>query len=907
MNVEGRIVNAVTRVLCACACAYVLAACSSGGNVNVGSGQAPDPATVDFPIFYVKRTIPDNTDDLRQLRDAVPSANLFKRDRAAPSAVETNITARVTGDEPYDIKDVNVSLDGLKVVFAMRGPLRQNMDEEDPPTWNIWEYDIVADTLTRIVPNGTTADEGHDVSPAYLPDGRIVFSSTRQKQSKAIMLDEQPANNPIFNARPGFEAQTDARNESAFVLHVMRPDGNDFRQISFNQSHDRDPSVLSNGKIVFTRWDRAPGNDGMHLYTINPDGTELELLYGANSHNTGTSPQTPIQFIRPREMLDGRILTIVRPYTNSDFGGDLVIIDTRTYVENTQPTLENAGMPGPAQTRATTNDVRTIAGPSPGGRFNSAFPLWDGTGRILTTWSQCRLVEGMTAPLTIVPCTEDRLADPNAQVAPPLYSVWMFDPAQNTFLPVMTPTEGVMITDVVAAQPRAQLPPVILDKQAPGDLDPDLVKEEVGVLSIRSVYDFDGVDRSPGGIATLANGATPWSQRPARFIRLEKAVSQPDEDVRDIDNAAFGVTNYMREILGYAPIEPDGSVKVKVPADVAFQISILDADGRRIPTFPVHSNWLQVRPGEVLECNGCHQPATAQNPRSHGRKGLFASVNPGAPLTGQPFPGSNPALSPDAGETMAETRTRLSCALPPEPNRPRCPDMTPSLNVRFEDVWTDPAVRTPDPPILYSYADPTFTTKPPAASACITNWNAKCRIVINYVEHIQPLWDKDRPVDADNDGVNDVDPDTGLEINNRCTLCHAPVNAANMVQVPAGQLDLTAVPSDEQQLHLRSYRELFFTDNEQEVIMGALQDRLVPGPPDENGNPTQVTVPVGPYLNAGSARGARSNAFLSRFASNSGDMHAGWLSPAELRLLSEWLDIGAQYFNNPFDPAVPLN
>jgi hypothetical protein len=33
----------------------------------------------------------------------------------------------------------------------------------------------------------------------------------------------------------------------------------------------------------------------------------------------------------------------------------------------------------------------------------------------------------------------------------------------------------------------------------------------------------------------------------------------------------------------------------------------------------------------------------------------------------------------------------------------------------------------------------------------------------------------------------------------------------------------------------------------------------------------------------------------------------GFLTPSELRLISEWVDIGAQYFNNPFDPAVPLD
>lgn len=86
--------------------------------------------------------------------------------------------------------------------------------------------------------------------------------------------------------------------------------------------------------------------------------------------------------------------------------------------------------------------------------------------------------------------------------------------------------------------------------------------------------------------------------------------------------------------------------------------------------------------------------------------------------------------------------------------------------------------------------------------------------------------------------------------------------------------------------------------------MGALQDRLVPGPIDPNtGLPTQVGVTVAPSATAGNARG--STRFFSRFAA--GGSHEGFLTPAELRLLSEWLDIGAQYFNNPFDPAAPVN
>jgi hypothetical protein len=72
---------------------------------------------------------------------------------------------------------------------------------------------------------------------------------------------------------------------------------------------------------------------------------------------------------------------------------------------------------------------------------------------------------------------------------------------------------------------------------------------------------------------------------------------------------------------------------------------------------------------------------------------------------------------------------------------------------------------------------------------------------------------------------------------------------------------------------------------------------------DANGNttPVLVTVPVSPSLSVAGARA--SNRFFAEFAA--GGTHAGWLKPAELRLISEWLDIGAQYYNDPF--AAPLN
>src|SRR5947208_6421127 len=611
-----------------------LAACGGGGSVNIANSQRGDPATVDFPIFYVKHTVPKNAagvvqqDDLRVLRDAVPSADLFMRATASPSATETNITARLTAGASWDVKDVDTSADGTKVAFAMRGPLAMNQDPKQPPSWRIYEYVIATDALHAVINPASDPDPltVNDVSPHYLPDGRIVFSSTRQTQSQGILLDE---------GKPQFAAQDEARTEPAFVLEVMNADGTGVHQISFNQSHDRDATVLANGRVLWSRWDHAPGKDAMSLYSANPDGTDLELYYGANSHMTGSN-STVVEFVQPRQMQDGRILALERQYTDVDDGGQLVIIDGARYVENTQPLAANSTLTGPAQTPATPNDVLTIPGPSPGGRFSSAYPLQDGTDRILVSWSQCRLLDTTQAPPAIVPCTPTALAAPNPQTAPPLYSVWMFDPKQNTLMPIMQPVEGVMITDVAVAQPHA-LPNIILDKVPGVDLDQRLVTDVVGVIDIRSVYDIDGVDTANPNIATVADPArTAASARPARFIRLEKAVSIPDPSVVNLSAAAFGASDYMLELLGYAPIEPDGSVRIEVPANVALRLSVLDANARRIT--PAQGVWLQVKPGEIVSCNGCHLLASARRPISHGRAGLFASAWSGAAASGVPFP-----------------------------------------------------------------------------------------------------------------------------------------------------------------------------------------------------------------------------------------------------------------------------
>ena len=181
-------------------------------------GQSPDPVVLDFPIAYVKRPVPADTamaPDARELLPFQPGADLYLRDRASPTSAERNLTAEITKGMG-DVRDVEPSYDGRKLVFALREPNIVGAAPEDQPTWNIWEYDLDLQQLRRVIASDTTAEDGQDVAPHYLPDGRIVFSSTRQRQSKAILLDE---------GKPQFEAQDENNDEPAFVLHVMNADG----------------------------------------------------------------------------------------------------------------------------------------------------------------------------------------------------------------------------------------------------------------------------------------------------------------------------------------------------------------------------------------------------------------------------------------------------------------------------------------------------------------------------------------------------------------------------------------------------------------------------------------------------------------------------------------------------------
>jgi hypothetical protein len=789
-----------------------MAACGGGGGGGSNSGQAPDPVVVDLPIAYIQRPIPVDEDDEPVYPDVFdpdafnPGGELYIKARATAQAAVTNITRVAFAENEffdaenpnYDVKDVSAHPDGSRLIFSMRAPLNPDLDEDDleQPTWNIWEYNLQTKLLRRIITADFEAEKGQDVAPHYLPDGRILFTSNRQKRSKEILLDE---------GKPQFGATTQQDNDiTSFLLHSVKDDGTDIQQLTYNQSHDIQPTVMPDGRLLFMRW-QGTNPDRLSFYTSNPDGTDIQLYFGYDSLNAepGEDMEEAPRLFNPQVMPDGRIAAIYMQNT-LQLGGDMVVVDGSVEAEGEIESISIKPV-----------DIATDM-VSLSGRFASLSPLYDGTNRLLVSWSQCRLQEIATERLQ--PCLASLLLEGEPiegyEEAPAFYGIWIYDISSQTQQPVVLAEAGKVFTEAIALEELAAPPAYI----AP-ETDPALAAQNLGLLHIRSVYDVDGTFNAMGsGAADLpALAARPADQRPARFIRLLKAVSVPDNDtLNDQDDNIYGNlfnnNNGIMEILGYSPVEPDGSVMVTVPSDVAFNLEVLDAKGRRIDTRV--DQLISLRPGERREINGMS---------ALGRGDLSAgSINAGAPTAAaftntQRYDAQGLPKNPEMGETMAEFAAKSTyCENPVDPAT--CYPMSsanenlraPSVDLIYRDEWTAPGLtRTDAFAYRYNLLDPNLdadTVPAPTPTACRdqASWNANCRVVINYEYHIQSFWERER------EPMVETDPATAVTITSTtCLGCHTTSDIAGNVnaRVPSGQLELVRIKAAAN-TPMRSYTQL---------------------------------------------------------------------------------------------------
>ena len=821
--------------------ALVLSGC--GG----GSEEDDDSVAVDgnVPIAYVKRSVNSvgNPTDGARFN---AGGDLYMRQFASASSSEINITGHLTNGAG-DVSDPEVSYDGTRILFSMR---RNSSD-----SWNVYEFDtslpVSGGNPRRIISDDNTANAGNDVDPNYLADDRIIFSSNRQERTKTVMTND--------NVEP-YTYRDEYERENVIALHVMNSDGTNIRQITFNQSHDRNATVRSTGDIMFAHWDHVGTRNEFSIFNANPDGTGMFVLYGA--HSPGNS------FLHPREMQDGSIISTLMPLSGTFEGGALMLIRVSNCSENNDC---NDG--GTGQAQATASQINFGRGTSPNGRFTTPYPLWDNTNRVLVSYTvSC-------VKFNNCPTQTDPITGGNVTVeGPPQYGIYMLNMDTQQLNPLILASAGEAYTDPVAllARPR---PNVISDKPEVGT---------TGILNVKSVYDTDNLGRmsdpvltgsesipktaAPAGssqsqVADIALMKDPsqaeYQTRPARFLCVIKAVPTPSS----VSTMDVGETDFeMQQIVGYTEIEPDGSFKIEVPADTPLALAVIDSEGR---AFHPHTNWIQVRPGETRTCNGCHSPRR------------------GSAINAQPIAGTHPntnwpnGSTPGTGETMAETRTTNNGVS----------GSTLQPHMTHTDIWADTSIPgvTATANLTIDYSG--LTTTAPSNG------------FINYPEHVDPLWSKTR-VNTTGSDITAGDVTIAAGANFSCTTCHN----ANVIDDPtdpvwqrSAGLDLSNTIAGTGRIV--SYNELLIGDPIIDATTGLPMIVINNGELIVVREPSPIAIArsrssrIVEILNNQELMAGTVNGIPQTIGSID---HSWMVNASEKRVVYEWIDLGGQYYNDPF-------
>ncbi len=417
-----------------------------------------------------------------------------------------------------------------------------------------------------------------DFAPKELPDGRIVLSSTRRGGMHRC-------------GSPGCEVYT---------LAMMDGGGGEVRTVSYHETQEWDPSVLNDGRVIYTRWDYVDRN-AVHyqqLWTVRADGTAPAAFYGNNTLN-------PVGVWEARAVPGSRAVMATAAPHHGMTAGSIILVDpakgvdglgalTRLTPDTPFPESEAVLLPGWRSALAPEPPARTDEMDRwPGQCYRSPYPLSE--KYFLAAYSYDPLI-----------------GEPKANVAN-MFGLYFVDAFGNRELLLRDP--NISSVWPVPLRPRRAAPQYAA---APAENKP---KE--GVYFLQDVHDSDP-DIGAGEVRRL------------RIVQvLPKSTSGANNPTVGAPNASPG-----KQVLGTVPVEPDGSAHFRAPAGVSLAFQALDGSGRALQ---VMRSITYLQPGETASCTGCHEhrlsaPAVKAAPAMAMRR---------APSVIEPGPeGSNPLSYP---------------------------------------------------------------------------------------------------------------------------------------------------------------------------------------------------------------------------------------------------------------------
>ncbi len=480
---------------------------------------------VDFDkLLYVDMPYPAGREPRHETRHqlgymAVPGARLLILEGLSPTGKLKQLMPQPPLHGSFWRPDV--SYDARKILFCFK--------PHNEKSFHLYEINVDGTGLVQL-----TGGIYDDFDPIYLPDEKhIIFSTTRGHTYVRCM---PPTN--------------------AFVLARCDRDGRNIYLISRGNEPDYLPSVMNDGRVIYTRWEYTdkPLWRIQSLWTVRPDGTQVNTFWGNQS-------VWPDLLKDARQIPGSRRVMFTGSAHHDWFAGSVGIIDP------------DKGLNFPDGLTKVTADVAwPESGNGPVDPVES--PDYHAGGRYRGYYSPYPLSE------------KDFLvsADRGGK-----FVLYLMDTDGNRELIY----EGVHnIFYAMPLKPRLR-PPVLVDTVAWPKAEERLSPAD-GVIYSNNVY----------------YGAPKELRDKARFLRLLTIEHKTytywyKRPYLSTGPVVSGVQSEgVKRILGTVPIESDGSVAFQAPSGIPLHFQLLDENYRALQTM---RSFTGVMPGERRGCLGCHE------------------------------------------------------------------------------------------------------------------------------------------------------------------------------------------------------------------------------------------------------------------------------------------------------------
>ena len=370
-----------------------------------------------------------------------------------------------------------------------------------------------------------------------------------------------PDNRIIFDSTSTFEGvPCVGGGDYVANLHLMNPDGTNIRRLCFDQDNDWCPVVMASGRVMYLRWEYT---DSAHyfarvLMSMNPDGTGQASVY----HNNSYWPNG-LWYARPLPGSPTKFVAIISGHHGVPRMGEMVLFDMAKGRQEDTGAMQRI----PGYGKPVKGIIKDTLVDDSWPKFLHPYPLSD--------------------KYFLVSCK------PTPASAWGIYLVDVFD---NMLLLKEEP--GYALFEPMPLR-KTERPPVIQDKVK--------LNETNATLYVHNIYDGAGLRGVPHGtVKSLRIYQYEYSYRNQGghyFVGMEGGWD-------------------VRRMIGTVPVEEDGSVMFRIPANTPVTLQPLDEEGKALQQM---RSWLVGMPGEYVSCAGCHE---SQNSTAAPTPGLAARKPP---------------------------------------------------------------------------------------------------------------------------------------------------------------------------------------------------------------------------------------------------------------------------------------